>query len=191
MRWFYCFSAFFCVCLLSGCSLVFTGEYLSAQLADDAVSVKREDWLTDSGEPSFGALRPPLKRIVWDESENTSTIIYPIIIQERAISFGPAFLPVIPVFDSWQDPPSEYTRKIRLLYEGADDVATGLKITVDGNPVSTRMHEDDAGNVFIVSDVLNTQAGKMAVTVTFKDISQTFHFETEKTRCFIPFTSFN
>ena len=165
MRWFFYISLFSGVLLLSGCSLISTGEYFTVQFEEGALSVNRADWVTDTIEPSFGHFRPPLKQASLGDSEKTSIVVYPIIICEKAISFGPAFLPLIPVFDGWQDPPSEYSNKIRLLFKGARSDVERLGIFVDGTPVATQAHESESGEIFILSEVLNVKGDQIFVTI--------------------------
>lgn len=180
-----------CAVLLSGCSLISKGEYFTADLGGENSLVKRADWLTDTSEPSFGKFRPPLRKVVFGESKKTSFIVYPIIVNEKAISFGPLFLPLIPVLNGWQDPPSQYASKVRLLFKGACGDVEGLKISVNGKPVSTEVLNNKDGTFFILTDVLKNIEGEVFVRVELEGDSRPFVFKKEKTFCFVPFTSFN
>ncbi len=175
---------------LSGCSLISKGEYFTAHFECKSMVVEREDWLTDTSEPSFGSFRPPLREVVVGDPEKVSFVVYPIIIREEAVSFGPAFLPIIPVLKSWQDPPSPYTNKIKLLFKGENSDVDGLKISVNGNPILIDAIGDN-GTVFVFTESLDCIESGTSVLVELKGSSLMFFLEKERMFCFAPFTSFN
>ncbi len=181
------FLTIFCVIFLSGCSIISSCEYLDI-CDENAVAVSRDDWMVDTSEPSFGFLRPPLKQITLND---ISVIVYPIMIEEKAVSFGPALFPIIPVFEGIQDPESIYKNKIRLLYNGEKKKVENLELIVNGKKESMQLIVDSPNKIWIVSDVVKTKDNKMEVTIIFNEKSSSLHFIKMKTYCFVPFASFN
>lgn len=183
------------VCLIvvsivsSGCSLVTKGEYLTASFGEQKALVHRADWVTDTApEPSFGHFRPPLKK---NSLAGASFVIYPVIVNEKTISFGPAFLPIIPVLNSWQNPPSKYEKKMRLLFGGARRDFEGIEIFIDQEPLAKEILDCGSDEVLVVTDALPLNREEMQIKLMWAGDSLIFNLRKENTFCFAPFVSFN
>ena len=190
MRKLLCVFSIGCSVIISGCSSVSTGEYFVENSMNTILSDNHSDWVSDTIQPSFGKLRPPLKMIKLTDAERDSFVVYPIIINEKDISFGPVLFPIIPVLSSWQDPPSEYIGRIRLLFKGSHSEIEGLEMFVDGKPISAQVFEE-GDCLLIMSDALQNTNEIITVIIKLRECSQTLRFQRERTFCYVPFTSFN
>jgi hypothetical protein len=80
--------------ILCGCSGVSRFEHFEIVPNENLLQTRVSDSREDLTEPTFGALSPPVYSLRHNESFYT---FYPILINGRHLSAGPAFLPVIPV----------------------------------------------------------------------------------------------
>jgi hypothetical protein len=75
--------------MLTGCSGISEHKHYEIVPMKSLVKATVHDWVEDLTEPTFGVLRPPLYAFEYNDE---FYIFYPILIEEKNISFGPAFL---------------------------------------------------------------------------------------------------
>ena len=125
---------------LCSCSSIETGHYLVASSQDQGVAVPQDGWRTyglppSSGEtlrkkvePAFGRKRPMVNRRSFDN--DLSYILYPVILKERVIFFGPALLTVLPVWFIDQSDTNSQARARSVSISWYGDVSKAEKIVV-------------------------------------------------------------
>lgn len=125
--------------LLCSCSSIETGHYLVANSQDQGVAVPQDAWLTyglslarkasrNRPEESFGRKRPMVNRRSFDN--DLSYILYPVILNERVIFFGPALLTVLPVWFIGQSDTNSQARACSVSMSWHGDVSKAEKIVV-------------------------------------------------------------
>lgn len=93
--------------LLCSCSSVETGRYLVARSQEQGTALPQDVWrtygLASSGasrrmtvEPSYGRKRPMIYKRQFNA--DLTYILYPVIVRERVLFFGPALVTVLPVW---------------------------------------------------------------------------------------------
>ncbi len=84
-----------CVVLLTGCSGIMRNKHYEIIPEKQFYRTTVSDWIEDITEPTFGILRPPL----YTQKDNDNYyIFYPVVVEEKGVAIGPAFLPIIPFF---------------------------------------------------------------------------------------------
>lgn len=190
MRKLLCVLSIGCSVIISGCSSISTGEYFVANSKNTIFSENHSDWVSDTIEPSFGKLRPPLKMIKLTDTERGSFVVYPIIINEKVICFGPVLFPIIPVLRFMQDPPSENTGRIRLIFKGSQNELDGVEMFIDEKHISAEVFEEN-DCFLIMSEPMQNTNEIITVKIKMRESSHTLRFQRERTFCYVPFTSFN
>lgn len=124
---------------LCSCSSIEAGHYLVAHSQDQGIAMPQDVWQTyglpSSGkslrmtaEPSVGRMRPMVDKRLFDN--NLSYILYPVILRERALFFGPILFPVLPVWFLDSNDSNEQVRACSVSISWDGDVSKAEKIVI-------------------------------------------------------------
>ena len=124
---------------LCSCSTIESGCYLVAHTQDQGIAVPQDAWLTyglnwagkssrHRPEHAVGCKRPMVSRRSFDNE--LSYILYPVILDERALFFGPILLPVLPVWFMSETDTNALARACSVAISWYGDVPKAEKIVV-------------------------------------------------------------
>lgn len=144
--------------LLCSCSSISTGLYVVPSSHQGLEEMTNDTWRTygaaprgagaprrDTIEPALGRMRPPVYERHFDEG--LRYIIYPTIVRERCLFFGPPLLPLFPVWFLDPQDPEKLTTPYRSRIVWSGDIEKAEEITMYRVSASSRCK----GNRRIVS----------------------------------------
>jgi hypothetical protein len=184
MKSFLCLFGFFITAILSGCSSLESGVYLTVISNDSVVNVDRSDWPVKGLDPSVGEWRPPVKKYTF--SNEVELLVYPIILERRNFD-GPLIVPLIPYPKSLNGP--ETRGVLRVEYsEGMSDVNIG---SIKSIPVETSCvkRTKDGGEIVVLLKLTDEYIKEDILEISFVcgDERKTLVFKRRRFTNYIPF----
>jgi len=185
--------------ILSGCSAIMRSTHYEIVPTKKLNRASISDWVEDLTEPTFGVFRPPL--YASKHAENYY-VFYPIVVEEKGITVGPAFLPIIP-FCLFPKSPSVTQRRqkffIRCWNETQSTMPFPEKIfLIDGDrrfPIRRIRQESNEGLGILYEYQLGdliTNLTTFAISVVLSDEYQiSVRYSLRNDTWFAPFFSFN
>lgn len=189
-----------CLMILCGCSGVSRFEHFEVVPNDNLLETRVRDSREDLTEPTFGVLSPPVYSL---KHRDAFYVFYPILINGRHLSVGPALLPIIPAKLFGENTANvskdQYVFLMRCYSEESKPIPTPEKIILvnsNGNSTNTNLttsNDDIPGDLYscqLDSSITNLAAFTAQIRLS-DGSSLSAEYRYKKNLWVAPFFSFN